>query len=112
MKKENGYPGEIIGENIFCPLYKDWIGRIVSCQEICDSRGDYLNAKSENKILSSASSFNQAAKHGGFVFPEDITEAINLCLFCEAKCQEDVPVKNIPSKEDIDRDCLLSILYG
>ena len=81
--------------------------------EICDERGDYLNNAVENTILKSAKQFNKAAKHAGFKLPQEINQAINVCLYCEAICQDGSKnIKEIPSNEKIDRNELLQILYG
>lgn len=110
--KQKGHPGEFRGEDVFCPLLDEWIGLIVPCMEICDERGDYLNNNSEDKILDSAKQFNNASKRAGFSFPQEITSAINVCLYCQAVCQDkENSINSIPPIEQIEREELLRELY-
>ena len=110
--KPKGRPGEIRGEDVFCPLLHEWIGSIVPCLEICDERGDYLNSNTEDEVLSSAKQFNNASKRAGFVFPQDIKNAINVCLYCQAVCQDNEnSINSIPPIDQIKREELLKKLY-
>ena len=110
--KPKGHPGEIRGEDVFCPLLDEWIGSIVPCMEICDERGDYLNSNTEDRVLDSAKQFNNASECAGFVFPQDITSAINVCLYCQAVCQDkENSINSIPPIDKINREKLLRELY-
>ena len=111
-RKPKGYPGEISGNDVFCPLLDEWIGTVVPCLEICDERGDYLNNNIEDKVIKSAKKFNNASKRAGFTFPQDIKNAINVCLFCQAICQDNEnSINSIPPIDQINRDELLKKLY-
>ena len=82
------------------------------CLEIRDERGDYLGDGMDATVVDSASQFNRAAKRAGFVFPQDIRNAVNVCLFCEAVCQDsENSISSIPSVDQIDREELLRLLY-
>ena len=111
-EQPKGHPGEAKGEDFFCPLLNDWISSIVNCMEVCDERGDYLNSNSEEKVLDSAPQFNNAFKRAGFTFPQDITPAINVCLYCQAICQDtENSINSIPPIDQIEREELLRQLY-
>lgn len=111
-KKTKGHPGQFKENEVYCALLGDWIDTLVGCLEICDERGDYLNADIEGRVLDSAPSFNRAAKRAGFELPKDIEKAVNTCLYCEALCQDKTNlIIEIPAAEKINRKELLKKLY-
>ena len=111
-KKKKGHPGQFKGNKVYCALLEDWIDTLVGCLEICDERGDYLNADIGDRVLDSAPSFNRAAKRSGFELPKEIEKAVNTCLYCEAICQDKAnPITEIPAAEKINRKELLKKLY-
>lgn len=111
--KPTGRPGEMRGTDVYCSLLNEWIGTIVPCLEICDERGDYLNNNVEDRILKSARQFNNAAERAGFKLPQDIEKAINVCLYCQAVCQDaGNSINSIPPADQIDREELIEKLYS
>lgn len=112
-KKTKGHPGQLKDNKVYCALRGDWIDTLVGCLEICDERGDYLNADIEGRVLNSAPSFNRAAKRAGLELPKDIEKAVNTCLYCEAIRQDKTnSFTEIPATEKINRKELLKNLYG
>ena len=105
-------PGQKKQSLFYCPLHKGWIDDILEV-DTRSSRWDYDEKWEEGDVsyLSTGTGFSGYASNAGWKIPEQLLEAILVCLYCDCYClgKSDGP-NEIPAINKIDRFKLLDLL--
>src|SRR5262245_51628777 len=82
-----GIPGQQEAEMVFCPIFNRWINSIV-CFEITQARAPYdiLSHGDEENLGTYPPFIREVVLNSGRVFPEQLSEVVNICSFCESHC--------------------------
>ena len=72
---------------VFCPIFGDWISGI-RCFEITVGRRLYDDTKKDEEceIEKHSQTVKEATLNSGRVFPEQLSEVVAICGFCEQHC--------------------------
>ncbi len=98
-------PGQKKGETVFCPLFSRWIWDI-RCLEITLARRLYDEVERPGEEVEEHSqTIKETTLNSGRVFPEQLSEVVLVCRFCEEHClgRDDGPSVIPPTQQLIKR---------